>query len=152
VGGPIDLDFRQAPTRDVLQLLAGAGGVEATLPAELGGTVTIHVRHMAWDRALVVVLDTAGLGYRYPAAGKRLRIAPRPELDAEREREPHGFLEISRRADTRVAVDGIEVEVAAGIPLRLAPGKHRVSFTRADDHVSTSVLEIEAGRTAQLHD
>ncbi len=151
-GQAVDLDFRQAPIRDVVQLLAGAGGVEATLPTALGGTVTIHVRRMAWDRALVVVLETASLGYRYQAAGKRLRIAPLGELDAERERTPHGLLEVSRRADTRVAIDGIDVEVAAGIPLRLAPGSHRVSFTRPDGHVSTSVLEIAAGRTAQLHD
>ncbi|HEX8107699.1 MAG TPA: hypothetical protein VF516_08210 [Kofleriaceae bacterium] len=133
-------------------MLARIGGVAATLPDAIDGTVTVHVTHMAWDRALVVVLETAGLGHRYQAAGKQLRIAPLAELDAERERTPHGFLEVSRRANTRVAIDGVDVEVAAGIPLQLTPGSHRVSFTRPDGHVSTAVVEIAAGRTAQLHD
>jgi hypothetical protein len=98
------------------------------------------------------VLDTAGLGYCYEAASKRLRIAPVAELDAARQLTPHGFLEVSRRSGTRVAIDGIEVEVAAGIPLQLAPGPHRVLFTRSDGTETLVRIEIAAGRSVQLHD
>lgn len=151
-GQDVDLDFRQAPIRDVIELLAGAGGVRTALSAALGGRVTVHVTHMAWDHALLAVLDTAGLGYRYEAASKRLQIAPVAELDAARQLTPHGLLEVGHRADSRVAVDGVEVEVAAGIPLQLAPGQHRVSFTRSDGTEILISVEIAADRTVQVHD
>jgi len=150
--GDVDLDVRAAPIRDVIQLLAGAGGVNPELPHTLDGSVTIHLAHVAWDRALVAVLGTAGLGYRYQAAGKRLRIAPISELDAERERSPHGFVELSCRPDTRVAIDGVDIATAAGAALQLAPGEHRITLTRRDRSVKVSLVEIAAGRTVQLHD
>jgi hypothetical protein len=151
-GQHVSLKFGQAPIRDMIELLAGSGGVRAALPAKLDGTVTVHVARVAWDRALIAVLDTAGLGYRYDAASKRLRIAPRAELDAEREREPHGFLEVKVHADTRVAIDGVAVEVASGIPLQLAPGSHRVAFTRTDGQLMTFTIDITPGGRVPLHD
>ena len=78
--------------------------------------------------------------------------APIADLDAERERAPHGFLEVSRRAGTRVAIDGVDVELPAGKPLQLAPGSHRVTLTRPDGRASTAGVEIVAGRTAKLAD
>ena len=83
-GRDVDLDFERAPLRDVLALLAQAGGVELALPAGLDATVTVRTRHLPWQRALVEVLAASGMGYRYQESGKRLRIAPLAELDAER--------------------------------------------------------------------
>jgi hypothetical protein len=85
-GRDVDLDFERAPLRDVLALLAQAGGVELALPAGLDATVTVRARHLPWRLALVEVLAASGMGYRYQESGKQLRIAPVAELDAERAR------------------------------------------------------------------
>ncbi|HEY6179342.1 MAG TPA: hypothetical protein VIX73_33035, partial [Kofleriaceae bacterium] len=83
-GRDVDLDFERAPLHDVLALLGQAGGVELALPAQLDATVTVRARHLPWQRALIEVLAASGLGYRTEDTGKRLRIAPLAELDAER--------------------------------------------------------------------
>jgi hypothetical protein len=63
----------------------------------------------------------------------------------------HGQLEVTRRADTRVEVDGVDVEVTAGVPLQLAPGPHRITL-RGPDSVKVMGVDIKANDTTQVHD
>jgi type II secretory pathway component HofQ len=152
LGRNVDLDFRQVPVRDMIRLLAGAGGVEVALPDRLDSTVTVHVTHVAWDRALVAILDASGLGYRYQEAGKRLRVAPIAEIDAERERTaPRGFLEVSCTGCVRFAIDGVDARLIPGKPLEIAPGTHTVALIKPSDK-ATWLVEIQAGKTVRIGD
>ena len=149
-GRNVDLDFRQVPVRDLIHLLASAGGVEATLPDRLG-TVTIHVTHLPWDRALVAILDASGLGYRYQDAGHRLRIAPIAEIDAELQRAaPHGFLEVRCTACTRFLVDGVDTPLPTK-PLEISAGTHTIALFKSSNK-TTWLIDIKPGATMQVGD
>jgi Protein kinase domain len=87
-GRDVDLDFRRIPLRNLLALLAQAGGVDLAQSVPVDATVTVHTQHVPWQRALIEVLAATGMGYRYQESGKHLRIAPLAELDAERPRPP----------------------------------------------------------------
>jgi hypothetical protein len=79
--------------REVIEELARVDDVKAVVPASVDASVTVYARDVDWDRMLVAVLDAAGLGYRYEHSTRRLRIAPRSEIDAQLERSPrYGIL------------------------------------------------------------
>ncbi|MFO0547218.1 MAG: protein kinase [Polyangiaceae bacterium] len=82
-GPPLDLELKSASLRDVLQLLASAGGVNVVLDDGLGGKVTVIAKSVSWQDALSGVLRSQGLWFRYRENGKILRIAPQHLLDRE---------------------------------------------------------------------
>jgi serine/threonine protein kinase len=84
-GPTIDVDFKNVPLQDLLQMMAKTGGVSVVIPDTIGGMVTIRGSKLPWDSAMKTVLATHGLWYRYRPNGKVLRIAPRKELDSEDE-------------------------------------------------------------------
>lgn len=86
-GITVDLDFKNAPLRDLIQMLADTGKVSVVIPDDIGGMVTIRAKGVMWDDALRAVLASKGLWYRYRDNGKVLRIAPRKQLDLEHEDE-----------------------------------------------------------------
>ncbi len=82
-GPPVDLDFKNAPLRGTLQMLAVGAGVNLVLPDQIDGKVTVMVKAAPWDVAFATILESHGLWYRYRENGKVVRVAPRVELDAE---------------------------------------------------------------------
>ena len=86
-GTTVSVDFKNVPLRDLIQMLVDAGKVNVVIPDDIGGAVTIRAKDVMWDQALEAVLASKGLWYRYRDNGKVLRIAPRKQLDIEREDE-----------------------------------------------------------------
>jgi type II secretory pathway component HofQ len=79
----ITIDVKDADIGNVLRLIAETGDLNLVVGDDVTGKVTLHLRQVAWDQALVVVLKLKGLGSeRY---GNVLRIAPVEKLLAERE-------------------------------------------------------------------
>jgi hypothetical protein len=150
-GRDVDLDMKRQPVRDAVHMLAQAGGVEVTLPDHLDATVTIHVSHVSWERALVAILEASDLGYRYDERTKKLRIGPRAEIDAERStRKPHGFLEITRRKDTSIEIDEVDTDIPADGRIDLPVGLHAITFTRPDGTRMTHLISVVEGKTARV--
>jgi hypothetical protein len=85
-GEPIDVDFKDAPLAQVLDMVAMAGKVKLVLPPG-GGSVTLKVKNVPWQRLLEAVLVSNGLWYRYRGDSRILRISPAVELDREDESE-----------------------------------------------------------------
>ena len=84
-GPTVDIDTKNAPLRDMIQMLATQAKVNVVIPEEINGKVTLLLTKVSWDIALRGVLQSHGLWFRYRDNGRVLRIAPRRELDAEDE-------------------------------------------------------------------
>jgi hypothetical protein len=82
-GDTVDFDFKGAPVRDLLDIIAKTGGVNVLYPDYINGKVSVRLAHVPWQRALETVLRAHELGYRYHAAGRVLTIAPLKDLAAE---------------------------------------------------------------------
>lgn len=79
----ITIDVKDAEIGNVLRLIAETGDLNLVVGDDVKGKVTLHLRQVAWEQALVVVLKLKGLGSeRY---GNVLRVAPVEKLLAERE-------------------------------------------------------------------
>lgn len=59
-GGNVNLDFRDADIRNVLQVLSYKSGVNIVAGPEVTGLVTIQLRDVPWQQALDVILQTYG--------------------------------------------------------------------------------------------
>ncbi len=86
----VDLDLENASVLDVLARLTKEAKVNLFVPSPPTARVSVHLRRVPWSVAMTSVLASNGLGFRYRAAGRFLRVAPRRELAvqdaAERER------------------------------------------------------------------
>lgn len=82
-GRRIDLDFKDADIHNILRLLAEVGGVNIVTADDVAGTVTIRMRNVPWDQALLVILQAKGLGM--VRRNNLIRVAPLSTLEKERE-------------------------------------------------------------------
>jgi hypothetical protein len=73
-GGTVDVDFQQAPIRDVLRLLASREQVNLVIPEHITGKVTIRADNAPWQRVFDAALDAQELWYKYRTNGKIILI------------------------------------------------------------------------------
>jgi hypothetical protein len=85
-GPNVDLDFKQAPFRDVLQAIAKTSGVNLMIPEKLNAGVTIFVKGVPWEDAVRAILHSNGMGYTYRPNGKIIRVDAQKVLDDEAHR------------------------------------------------------------------
>jgi type IV pilus assembly protein PilQ len=80
-GRPISIQLRDVDVRDVLTFLAEESGLNLVVSDAVSGKVTLKLRDIPWDHALLVILKTQKLGY--VRQGNILRIAPLDKLKEE---------------------------------------------------------------------
>lgn len=80
-GKKISLETSEMDVRDVFKLIGEESGVNLVLSDEVKGTVSLKLRQVPWDQALVVIMKAKKLGYT--RAGNVLRIAPLADIKAE---------------------------------------------------------------------
>jgi type IV pilus assembly protein PilQ len=87
VGRPISIQVKDADLREIFNFIAEESGLNILLSEDVTGRVTMKLRKIPWDQALVVLMQSKGLGY--VRQGSILRIAPlstiRKEVDNTRE-------------------------------------------------------------------
>lgn len=59
---PLDLDFKDIPVRDVLQILANINHSNMVISDAVKGNISLHLEHVSWQQALDVILQEQGLG------------------------------------------------------------------------------------------
>ena len=80
-GAPVDFDFKDAPIADLLRVISDTGHINIVVPQSIDAKVTVRLKHVPWDQALEVILQSYGLWYR--REGIIYRIATQKELDSE---------------------------------------------------------------------
>ncbi|MGE0529510.1 MAG: type IV pilus secretin PilQ, partial [Bdellovibrionales bacterium] len=82
-GRKISLQVKDADVRDVVNFLAEESGANIVMSDDVGGKISLKVRRVPWDQALVTVMRSKGLGY--VRQGNVLRISTLKALQAETE-------------------------------------------------------------------
>lgn len=82
-GDPINLQFKDADIRDVINMISQESGVNIVLSEGVKGNVTVKMREVPWDQALVIIMRSKGLGYI--RQGSVLRVATLDQLREETE-------------------------------------------------------------------
>ncbi len=72
-GRKISIQFKDADIRDVFNFIAEESGLNIIVGEEVTGKVTLKLRQIPWDQALIVILKSKKLGY--VRQGNILRIA-----------------------------------------------------------------------------
>jgi type IV pilus assembly protein PilQ len=80
-GRPISLEVKDADIRDVLRLISEESGVNLIIQDDVTGKITIKLRRVPWDQALLVVLKSKQLGY--VKEGNILRITQERTIELE---------------------------------------------------------------------
>lgn len=80
-GKKISLETSDMDIREAIRFISDESGVNLVLSEEVKGTVSIKLRQVPWDQALVVLMKSKKLGYT--RAGNVLRIAPITDIKAE---------------------------------------------------------------------
>lgn len=80
-GKKISIETNSMDIRDALSFITEESGVNMVLSDEVKGNVSLKLRQVPWDQALVVIMRARKLGYT--RQGNVLRIAPLADLKAE---------------------------------------------------------------------
>lgn len=82
-GKPISLQVSDASVRDVISFIAEESGANIVLSDKVTGNVSLKLRKIPWDQALVTVMRAKGLGYI--RQDNVIRVATMEELRVESE-------------------------------------------------------------------
>lgn len=86
-GRKISVEIADGEVRDVVNFISEESGVNLILSDEVKGKISVKLRQIPWDQALVLIMQTKQLGYI--RQGNVLRIAPltaiRMEADSARQ-------------------------------------------------------------------
>lgn len=82
-GRPISIQIKDADIRDVINFIADESGTNLVLSEDVDGKVTLKLRQVPWDQALVTVMQANKLGY--VRQGNVIRISKLDTLKQESE-------------------------------------------------------------------
>lgn len=85
-GRPISIQVKDADIRDVLSFIAGESGINMIISEGVGGTITLKLREIPWDQALVTVMKSKSLGYIREGSVVRINTLQNLEQEAENSR------------------------------------------------------------------
>ncbi len=81
VGEPISIQVKDESVVTVIQFISEQVGANVILSDGVKGKISIKLRDVPWDQALVTIMKAKGLGY--VRSGNILRVAPLEELQRE---------------------------------------------------------------------
>ncbi|NCN41171.1 type IV pilus secretin PilQ [bacterium] len=82
-GRPISIQVRDMDIRDVIGFISEESGANIVLSEDVKGNISLKLRKVPWDQALVTVMRTKDLGY--VRQGSVLRISTMKQLQQESE-------------------------------------------------------------------
>lgn len=80
-GKPISIETKDVDVREVIGFIAEESGVNLVIGDDVEGKVSLKLRSIPWDQALVIVMKSKGLGYI--RQGSVIRITKLTTLQAE---------------------------------------------------------------------
>ncbi|MGZ3772466.1 MAG: type IV pilus secretin PilQ [Pseudobdellovibrionaceae bacterium] len=101
-GKKISIETKSMDIRDALNFITEESGVNMVVADEVKGNISLKLRQVPWDQALVVIMKARKLGYT--RQGNVLRIAPLSDLKAEED-------DATKLAQTRKTVEPLKVRM-----------------------------------------
>lgn len=101
-GKKISIETNNIDVRDALSLITEESGVNMVVSEEVRGPLSLKLRQVPWDQALVVIMRAKKLGYT--RQGNVLRIAPLQDLKAEED-------DATKMAAARKTVEPLKVRM-----------------------------------------
>lgn len=137
-GRLISLQVKDADVRDVVNFLAEESGANVVMSDDVDGKISLKLRRVPWDQALVTLMRTKGLGY--VRQGNVLRISTLKSLQAETEAATK-IIE-AQKAIVPAVVEVIPVSYAAIDELQknLSPFLSKDGKVVADNRTSTIIV------------
>lgn len=137
-GRNISLQVKDADVRDVINFLAEESGANIVMSDDVDGKISIKVRRVPWDQALVTVMRTKGLGY--VRQGNVLRISTLKSLQAETE-ATQKILEAQKNiVPAQVEVIPVSYASIEDLTKNLTPFLSKEGKVVADNRTSTIIV------------
>ena len=143
-GRPISIHLKDVSVKDVLYFISEGTGLNMVIADDVSGNISIKLRNVPWDQALVTVMKTKKLGYL--REGNVVRIM---SLDALKKNQE----EIQKILESRKDLAPLKVKV---IPLVYAQASDMVSQVKeistekrgkvSVDKQSNSIIVIDTAR------
>lgn len=151
-GRPISIETNDAEVRDVIKFIAEESGVNLVIADDVEGKVSVKLRQVPWDQALVIVMRSRGLGY--VRQGNVLRITKLATLQAEAQTAKQIVDSQKILAPMKVKVMPISYAVVADLEKQVKPflTKERgevVSDSRTSSLIVTDTADV-LGRVERL--
>ncbi len=142
-GRPISIEVRDSSIRDVIAFIADQSGANLVVAEDVKGTITLKLKQVPWDQALLLVMKSKQLGY--VRQGNVLRIAPLDALQTETE-TARKVVEAQRAAEPlRVRVVPVSYgkveDMAKQVQAFLSPRGRVVEDGRTSSLIITDIIE-----------
>ncbi|HPI40552.1 MAG TPA: secretin N-terminal domain-containing protein, partial [Pseudobdellovibrionaceae bacterium] len=129
-GKAISIETENMNVRDALHFITEESGLNMIIAEEVSGSISLKLREVPWDQALVLLMKTKKLGYS--RQGNVLRIAPLSDLKQEED-------EATRLAQAKQTVEPLLVKM------------FQVSYAKMDD-MQKNVKEFLSPRGKVISD
>ena len=146
-GRPISIHLRDVSVRDVLYFISEGTGLNMVLSDDVTGNISIKLRNVPWDQALVTVMKTKKLGYL--REGNVIRIMSLDALKKDQE-------DIRKMMESQKTLDPLKVKVIPLIYTKASDiSKQLESLTTKDrgsivvDNQSNSLIVTDTSRVIE---
>lgn len=145
-GRNISLQVKDADVRDVVNFLAEESGANIVMSDDVAGKISLKLRRVPWDQALVTVMRTRSLGY--VRQGNVLRISTLKALQSETE-AANKIIE-AQKAIVPMVVQVVPVSYAdiEDLAKNLKPFLSKEGNAVADKRTSTLII-TDKGETVE---
>ena len=118
-GHPISVEFREAEIKEVIDFLAEESGTNIVLSGDVKGTISVKLKQVPWDQALVIVMRSQELGYI--RQGNVIRIAKTSNLQAEQDKALAIIERKLQSAPLQVQMIPVNYSDVAGLSGQISP-------------------------------
>lgn len=144
-GRRLSIQTKDADVRDALNFIAEYSGINMIISDDVGGTISLKLRDVPWDQALITIMRAKQLGYI--RQGNVIRISTLGVLKSESDSARSILLSQKSLVPTRVRVIQVSYANVDNLTKQLAPflseGRGRIGFdNRTSSLIVTDTDEV----------
>lgn len=137
-GKKISIEFDDIELRDVFKLITEEAGINMIVAEDVKGKMSLKLRDVPWDQALVLILKSKRLGYT--RSGNVLRIANLNEIRQEEEEAVKAALAIKDTAPLKVRLIPISYAPVTEIEKQVKPFLSKRGSVAVDARTSAVIV------------
>ena len=137
-GKKISIEFDDIELRDVFKLITEEAGINMIVADDVKGKMSLKLREVPWDQALVLILKSRKLGYT--RSGNVLRIANMNEIRLEEEDAVKAAQAIKDTAPLKVRLIPISYAPVADVEKQVKPFLSKRGSVASDARTSSVIV------------